>query len=95
MSRYVFNRGRVCARSFTLQLTSFDELGVQIRQAAGDRVSEPAAADPVVGLHAQVATQRALRRTMQQYKHQKAFKRVSDMRKGERTAQLACDVFLP
>lgn len=54
-----------CVCSFTLQLTSFDELGVQIRQAAGDRVSEPAAVDPVVGLDAQVATQRALRGTIQ------------------------------
>lgn len=44
----------VCA--FALQLTSFKELGVQVGQAAGDGVSEPAAADPIVGLDAQVAT---------------------------------------
>lgn len=44
-----------------LQLTSFEELSVQVRQAAGDRVSEPAAADPIIGLDAQVAAQRALR----------------------------------
>lgn len=48
------------ACSYTLQLTSFDELRVQIGQAAGDRVSEAAAADPLVGLDAQVATQGAL-----------------------------------
>lgn len=48
---------RLCA----LQLTSLEELGVQVGQAAGDGVREPAAADPVVGLDAQVATQRALR----------------------------------
>lgn len=47
-----------------LQLTSFEELGVQVRQAAGDGVSQAAAADPVVGLDAQVATQRALKTTV-------------------------------
>lgn len=51
---------RLCA----LQLTSFEELRVQVGQAASDGVSKPAAADPVVGLDAQVATQRALRTTM-------------------------------
>lgn len=37
---------------------------MQIRQAAGYRVSESAAADPIVGLDTQVATQRTLRRTI-------------------------------
>lgn len=45
----------VCAR-----LTSFEELGVQVRQATGDGVRQSAAADPVVGLDAQVAAQRTL-----------------------------------
>lgn len=59
---------RLCA----LQLTSFEELSVQVGQAAGDGVREPAAADPVVGLDAQVATQRALR---------------TNVRTGERTRE--------
>lgn len=50
-------------RQHAKMLTSFEELGVQVRQAAGDGVSQPAAADPVVGLDTQVATQRALRTT--------------------------------
>lgn len=54
----------MCVRLCALQLTSFEELRVQVGQAAGDGVSKPAAADPVVGLDAQVATQRALRTTM-------------------------------
>lgn len=33
---------------------------MQVRQAAGDGVGEPTAADPVAGLNAQVATQGAL-----------------------------------
>lgn len=41
---------------FVLQLTSFEELSVQVRQAPGNGVSEPAAADPIIGLDAQVAT---------------------------------------
>lgn len=47
------------ARS-VLRLTSFEELRVQVRQAAGDGVGKPTAAHPVAGLKAQVATQRAL-----------------------------------
>lgn len=35
---------------------------MQVRQAAGDGVSEPAATHPIVGLDTQVAIQRALRR---------------------------------
>lgn len=62
MSSYVINCLRACACSSALQLTSFEKLGVQVGQAAGDGVSEPAAADPIVGLEAQVTTQRALRR---------------------------------
>lgn len=42
------------------RLTSFEELRVQVRQAAGDGVGEPTAAYPVAGLEAQVATQGAL-----------------------------------
>ena len=41
-------------------LTSFAELGVEVGQAAGHRVGQPAAADPVAGLEAQVAVERAL-----------------------------------
>lgn len=51
----------VCLRVCVLQLTSFEELSVQVGQAACDGVGEPAAADPVVGLDAQVAAQGALR----------------------------------
>lgn len=59
MNSYVIN----CVCSCAVQLTSFEELGVQVGQAAGDGVSEPAAADPIIGLDAQVATQGALKRT--------------------------------
>lgn len=45
----------------SLQLTSFKELRVQVRQATGNRVSKPAAADPVVRLDAQVTIERPLR----------------------------------
>lgn len=43
------------------ELTSFEELRVQVGQATGDRVGQPTAADPVVGLDAQVTAERALR----------------------------------
>jgi len=35
-----------------LQFTSFKQLSVQVRQASSDGVSQPAAADPIIGLDA-------------------------------------------
>lgn len=45
------------------ELTSFEELRVQVGQATGDGVGQPTAADPVVGLDAQVTAERALGRS--------------------------------
>ena len=74
----------MCECSCALKLTSFKELSVQVRQATSDGVSQSTAVHPVVGLAAQVATQRALGRRNGRHDDRRQGHEVKEGRRGNR-----------